>query len=41
MDPSVDASYVADACAHAVLDAIGRVPGIPSALSEAVAPEVR
>jgi AcrR family transcriptional regulator len=41
MDPSVDAGYVADACAHAVLDAIGRVPGIPSALSEAVAPEVR
>ncbi|HEX3548715.1 MAG TPA: TetR/AcrR family transcriptional regulator [Mycobacterium sp.] len=41
MDPSVDAGYVADACAHAVLDAIGRVPGIPSALSQAVAPEVR
>jgi AcrR family transcriptional regulator len=41
MDPSVDAGYVADACAHAVLDAIGRVPGIPSALSEAVAREVR
>jgi AcrR family transcriptional regulator len=41
MDPSVDAGYVADACAHAVLDAIGRVPGIPSALGEAVAPEVR
>ena len=40
-DPSVDAGYVADACAHALLDAIGRVPGIPSALSEAVAPEFR
>lgn len=41
MDPSVDAGYVADACAHALLDAIGRVPGIPSALSEAVAPDLR
>jgi AcrR family transcriptional regulator len=41
IDPSVDAGYVADTCAHALLDAIGRVPGIPSALSEAVAPEHR
>jgi hypothetical protein len=40
-DPSVDAGYVADACAHALLDAVGRVPGVPSALSEAVAPEFR
>jgi AcrR family transcriptional regulator len=38
LDPSIDAGYVGDACAHALLDAIGRVPGIPSALSEAVAP---
>jgi AcrR family transcriptional regulator len=37
IDPSIDAGYVGDACAHALLDAIGRVPGIPSALSEAVA----
>ncbi len=37
MDPSIDARYVGDACAHALLDAIGRVPGIPPALSEAVA----
>jgi hypothetical protein len=40
-DPSVDAGYVADACAHALLDAVGRVPGIPSALTEAVAPGYR
>ena len=41
IDPSIDAGYVGDACAHALLDAIGRVPGIPSALSAAVAPEHR
>ena len=41
IDPSIDAGYVGDACAHALLDAIERVPGIPSALSEAVAPEHR
>jgi AcrR family transcriptional regulator len=41
IDPSLDAGYVGDACAHALLDAIGRVPGIPSALSDAVAPEHR
>jgi hypothetical protein len=41
MDPSIDAGRVADACAHALLDAIGRVPGIPSALNEAVGPEHR
>ena len=41
IDPSIDAGYIGDACAHALLDAIGRVPGIPSALSEAVAPEHR
>jgi AcrR family transcriptional regulator len=40
-DPSVDANYVADACAHTLLDAIGRVPGIPPTLTEAVAPEHR
>ncbi|MFL6082445.1 MAG: TetR/AcrR family transcriptional regulator [Mycobacterium sp.] len=41
LDPSIDGDYVGDACAHALLDAIGRVPGIPSALSEAVAVEHR
>jgi AcrR family transcriptional regulator len=41
IDPSIDAGYAADACAHALLDAIGRVSGIPSALGEAVTPEHR
>ena len=36
MDPSIDADHVAEACAHALLDAIGRVPGIPAALAETV-----
>ena len=33
IDPSIDADNVADACAHALLDAVGRVPGIPAAWS--------
>jgi AcrR family transcriptional regulator len=37
MDPSIDAGYVADTCAHALLDALGRVPGLPAVLVEAVA----
>lgn len=41
IDPSIDVDQVAEACAHALLDAIGRVPGIPSALREAVSPEHR
>jgi AcrR family transcriptional regulator len=41
IDPSIDAGYVGDACAHALLDAVGRVPGIPSALGEAVAAKRR
>jgi hypothetical protein len=41
IDPSLDAGYVGDVCAHTLLDAIGRVPGIPSELREAVAPEHR
>ena len=41
IDPSIDGGFVADTCAHALLDAIGRVPGIPSAISEAAAPEHR
>ncbi|MGY4653233.1 AcrR family transcriptional regulator [Mycobacterium sp. URHB0021] len=36
IDPSIDAGYVADACAQTLLEAVGRVPGIPSALGEAV-----
>jgi hypothetical protein len=41
IDPSVAAEYVADACAHTLLDAIGRVPGVPAELAEAVAAEHR
>lgn len=41
IDPSIDAGQVADACAHGLLDAIGRVPGIPSALCDAVSPDHR
>nr|WP_090281670.1 TetR/AcrR family transcriptional regulator [Mycolicibacterium komanii]CRL78373.1 TetR family transcriptional regulator [Mycolicibacterium komanii] len=41
MDPSIDAGQVADACAHALLDAVGRVPGIPASLREAVSPKRR
>jgi hypothetical protein len=41
IDPSIDAGYVADACAHTLLDAIGRVPGVPAELAEAVAIEHR
>jgi AcrR family transcriptional regulator len=41
LDPSIDAGQIADTCAHALLDMVGRVPGIPATLSEAVAPELR
>jgi AcrR family transcriptional regulator len=37
MDPSTDIEGVADACTHALLDAVARVPGIPEALAEAIA----
>jgi AcrR family transcriptional regulator len=30
VDPSIDASHVADACAHSLLDAIARMPGVPA-----------
>ena len=30
MDPSIDAGYVADSCAHALLDAVVRIPGMPA-----------
>ena len=36
IDPSIDADYVADACADALFDAISRVPVIPTELAEAV-----
>jgi AcrR family transcriptional regulator len=30
IDPSIDAGNVADSCAHALLDAIARIPGLPT-----------
>jgi AcrR family transcriptional regulator len=41
MHPSTDANHLADACAHALLDAITRVTGIPDQLAKAVAPDQR
>ena len=41
IDPSLDAGNLADACAHALLDALGRVSGIPDLLASAVAAENR
>ena len=37
IDPSTDIDVVADACTHALLDTVSRVPGIPEALAEAIA----
>ena len=36
IDPTTDADRLADACAHTLLDAIGRVPEIPSELAGAM-----
>ncbi|WP_368681711.1 TetR/AcrR family transcriptional regulator [Mycobacterium intracellulare] len=36
IDPTTDADKLADACAHALLDAIARVPEIPEKLGEAM-----
>lgn len=41
MHPSTDANHLADACAHALLDAVTRVSGIPEQLAKAVASEQR
>ncbi|GAA2543630.1 TetR/AcrR family transcriptional regulator [Mycolicibacterium diernhoferi] len=41
LDPTMDAGFVADTCAHNLLDALGRVPDIPAKLVAAVAPERR
>lgn len=41
IDPSIDAGYVGDACAHGLLDAIARVPGIPAHLAHVVRPDQR
>jgi AcrR family transcriptional regulator len=37
MDPTTDSDRLADACAHALLDSIARVPEIPGELAEAMA----
>jgi len=37
IDPSTDIEVVADACTHALLDTVARVPGIPEELAEAIA----
>ena len=29
VDPTIDADYIADSCAHALLDAVARLPGLP------------
>lgn len=41
VDASIDADFVAETCAHALLDAVGRVPGIPQALADAVSAQHR
>jgi AcrR family transcriptional regulator len=41
VDPSIDAGFVADSCAHALLDAVGRVPGLPTELVCAASQENR
>lgn len=38
---SLDADFIADLCAHGLMDSLARVPGIPTMLAEAVAPEHR
>ncbi|PEG39407.1 TetR family transcriptional regulator [Mycolicibacterium agri] len=41
LDPSLDAERIADTCAHALLDMVSRVPGIPAKLRDAIAAEPR
>ncbi|MHA3023303.1 TetR/AcrR family transcriptional regulator [Mycobacterium sp. BMJ-28] len=41
LDPTLDGEFVADTCAHGLLDAVSRVPGIPDSLAAAVAPGAR
>ena len=36
IDASLDADFIADLCANGLLDAVGRVPGPPAALADAV-----
>ncbi|KRE33930.1 TetR family transcriptional regulator [Mycobacterium sp. Soil538] len=37
MDPSLNVDFIADLCAHTLMDGVGRVPGIPAVLADAVA----
>jgi AcrR family transcriptional regulator len=37
IDPTLDADLVADTCAHALLDTLGRLPGLPADLVAAIA----
>jgi AcrR family transcriptional regulator len=39
--PTTDADHLAGSCAHALLDAVARVTGIPEHLAKAVAPDQR
>lgn len=41
LDPTLDADFVADSCAHNLLDAVGRVPGIPAQLAAALSADNR
>ena len=41
MHPETDADHLSDTCAHSLLDALIRVPGIPEHLAESVAPDQR
>lgn len=41
IDSSLDADLIADLCAHGLLDAVARVPGIPPVLAESVSTEQR
>jgi len=40
-DPSLDSEFIADLCAHALMDALRQVPGIPPSLAGAAAPSER
>jgi AcrR family transcriptional regulator len=41
MNPAINTEQLADACAHTLLDAILRIPGIPAELADTMAPEHR
>ena len=41
VDASLDADFIADLCAHTLMDALGRVPGIPATLADALDPRRR